>query len=382
MHDEDLMQQQLDILNMMYKTVRQVAKNMIYCLDYDSNVKIVNIHGDVIMEGTTKEIRLFDSFMCKVDFDEITIYSILRDISKTFKSTGRIFNSIEPVGSHFIRIGEDIYNTYFENITDYKKNGITLGSRVTTPLYNIVRVNYYAHTYSGRMLYILLNESTEKVMSWDTIDIGGGFGLVGVVFTPNQGTSVTTETVRDLKYKLTFEGEVISEKSYDDILKIREDKENKYLTTVLAVNGHAKRGVIQSDGKEILPAMYDAVVYLAHGTFLLEDNTSGIRKYALYSTNLGIIYNFGDIVNCYQSGLPIYMFTLATGETTIYSCIDASIFNITEFAKHFNCAYCKDDPTILRVELPYGTQYVTNRLSSITNIHTIAKLNTMEWVPM
>lgn len=382
MRDEELMQQQLDILNMMYKVVRQVAENMIYCLDYDSNVKIVDIHGDVVMEGTTEDIKLFDNFMCKVGSDEVTVYSILRNISKTFKDIRLGLGSIEPVGSHFIKVNEDIYNTYFDNITNYKKNRLTIGIRITKPLPNIIRVGYYLLEYSGRMLYMLLNESTEKIMSWDTIDIGGGFGLVGVKITPNQGTSVATETVRDIKYRLTFEGSTISAKYYDDIIKIREDKENKYLMTVLAVNGRAKRGVIQSDGKEILPAMYDAVVYLAHDTFLLEDNTSGIRKYALYSTKLGIIYNFGEIVGCYQSGLPIYILTLLTGETIIYSCIDASIFNIAEFAKHFNCEYCKDDPTILRVKLAYGTQYVTNRLASITNIHTIAKLNTMEWVPM
>ena len=154
------------------------------------------------------------------------------------------------------------------------------------------------------------------------------------------------------------------------------DMHNNEIT--IHVNGYNKQGIISKNGKELLEPMANSIEYIGNNNFVIKTDD----KAFIYNTDIHkIIIGPVDVNNIIiHKTLPITI--INNNNNWIILDVFNRTYRFEELHKYFDCKYCKSKPNIIKVSLNYGTKYVDNRLTAITNIHEIAKFQSEEWIQM
>lgn len=384
--DEEL-STRICILQMMYSVVKPLSDSIIYC-EQDDNVTIVNKNGIEIASGTKDTMKLVGIFLTISDINNktITIYCYSTNKKKMIKADNyAIYSPPKQVGEEFLQIqfgvGTNciIFNKYLEEIFSisvfYIKTYIQSNSKIC--------MKYRLNTFRDSVGYI--NRLTGRVESYDSFDLNESFSLLATEYHSNKGVSVNKECIKYFKYKLVKNGMVVSQKSYEDITKPTELVSTDTFYTFEADKDNIsckKKGLIRSDGTELLGADYDEIQYIGANNYILTIIKDDISYVAIYNSEKGVVYNFDEITKAViHKTLPMTILYLNNGKIRLLAA-NGIEFNPEEISKYFKCSYSKSRPDLIRIELDYGKKYINNTLVPITNMHEISSLVNHEWIPM
>lgn len=382
--DEEL-STRMYILQMMYSVVQPLSDSVIYC-EQDDNVTIVNKNGIEIASGSKDTLKLLGIFLAIHDNtnNSTTIYCFSTNKKKVINNKSSLsFFKLKQVGVEFVQVEFSsrcvILNKYLETIFDidtYKLNTYVQGE-------SKICVKYRIDMYRESVGYI--NRLTGRIESYDSFDLNENFSLLATEYHATNGIAVNKDCIQYFKYKLVKNGVIVSQKSYEDITKPNELAcTNTFYTFEIDKDkiSCSKKGLIRSDGVELLSNDYDEIQYVGANNYLLEILRDGVKYIAVYNSEKGVIYNFNELINAVMhKTLPIVILYLNSGRIRLLT-TSGEEFNPEELSKHFKCSYSKSRPDLIRIELDYGKKYITNALVPITNMHEISRLATHEWIPM
>lgn len=382
--DEEL-STRMYILQMMYSVVQPLSDSVIYC-EQDDNVTIVNKNGIEIASGSKDTLKLLGIFLAIHDNtnNSTTIYCFSTNKKKVINNKSSLsFFKLKQVGVEFVQVEISsrcvILNKYLETIFDidtYKLNTYVQGE-------SKICVKYRIDMYRESVGYI--NRLTGRIESYDSFDLNENFSLLATEYHATNGIAVNKDCIQYFKYKLVKNGVIVSQKSYEDITKPNELAcTNTFYTFEIDKDkiSCSKKGLIRSDGVELLSNDYDEIQYVGANNYLLEILRDGVKYIAVYNSEKGVIYNFNELINAVMhKTLPIVILYLNSGRIRLLT-TSGEEFNPEELSKHFKCSYSKSRPDLIRIELDYGKKYITNALVPITNMHEISRLATHEWIPM
>lgn len=374
----------VSILQMMYDTVHPLSKDVIYCAQGE-DVTLVNRYGIELATGTVDTIRRLGMFIAMLDKDNTTsIYCFSTGVSKKISTENRYHHyfTLKSAGTEYIAIEYSsravILDKYLNTVIDIEASrlGVYAGdSRIC--------FKYRAELFKECTGYI--NRLTGKVESYDSFELCNGLRLIATEYHKEKGVSINKECIQHLRYKLSNNDRIVTPKSYEDIVKTMELSSTNTLFTIEVDSGcrnKYKVGLIRDDGVELLEPIYDVIQYMGSNNYLLTVYKGNPDCKAIYNTEEGIIYNFGELASVeIHKTLPLFTLLKNNGEIALFTSTGLE-FNPVDLAKHFKCSYSKQRPDIIRVDLEYGKKYITNTLVPITNIHEITKVTAHEWVPM
>lgn len=371
------MASRIEILNMMYDRVEALNDNIIACW-IDNNITIVSKYGAELLPLTdVKNLNLCNKLIGTFKDDQLTVYSPVVNKTRTFKDVTK-FNAI---GEHFVAISSYPFTVINQNLDIIIEFGDSFTLNYYSAKNNIIKVPY---TLDGKRCMALLNEASQQVEFYDSFEINDGYSLVAVDYNKSyidqqKHKTINKDNLNKFKYNLYRYGTKLSNNKYDDVNKPIELSS----TNTLYTYDNKYIGLIGSDGVELLKPIYSGVEYVGADNYLIYTDQDNIRYFALYNILKGTIYDFKDISNAYaHSTLPVVVIVLKNGEVKLVSTCDGSIYNAIDIAKHMNCKYSTENTNVIRVELDYGTKYITNRLVPINNIQEVSKLNNYNWIPM
>lgn len=382
--DEEL-STRMCILQMMYSVVQPLSDSVIYC-EQDDNVTIVNKNGIEIASGSKDTLKLLGIFLAIHDNtnNSTTIYCFSTNKKKVINNKSSLsFFKLKQVGVEFVQVEFSsrcvILNKYLETIFDidtYKLNTYVQGE-------SKICVKYRIDMYRESVGYI--NRLTGRIESYDSFDLNENFSLLATEYHATNGIAVNKDCIQYFKYKLVKNGVIVSQKSYEDITKPNELAcTNTFYTFEIDKDkiSCSKKGLIRSDGVELLSNDYDEIQYVGANNYLLAILRDGVKYIAVYNSEKGVIYNFNELINAVMhKTLPIVILYLNSGRIRLLT-TSGEEFNPEELSKHFKCSYSKSRPDLICIKLDYGKKYITNALVPITNMHEISRLATHEWIPI
>lgn len=134
------------------------------------------------------------------------------------------------------------------------------------------------------------------------------------------------------------------------------------------------------NGNELIPTINIGIQYVGSNNYVL-------RKFVGSGKTASCIYNilsqqisadYADHSITIHKTLPLVL--IRKPDKTIILDTNGNLFEAKDFYKYFKCSYCSAKPNIIKVELEYGSKYIDNQLTPITNFNTIAALNTCRWI--
>lgn len=384
----------LRILKMVYTNLVEITFDTVTYTD-EEYTYIANLDGDTLIKRKKNEIAIFGSFYIYVDDNNnvavVSAYTGKRKIYTSSWDDASYFDMIKSntqnIGDKFLWLPEHekghlradtefiLYNIYFEEQYKLKEWGIPRSiildykSSVTTTWCK------YSANFNYRLMK--LNNETNKVEIFDTLTIEGAELTYDLVSTDwckdGKGYSINKSVDDNLKYSLSTNGVIVS-KSYQDIFRAPELFGTCYLFTY-EMQESVKKGVIRTDGVELLPPLYDDLNYIGNNNFVI--TYGNFRKvFNIYKGDITDWINKPYIT--IHETLPIVLIY----DKGQYMILDNKnrYFKIEELTRYFECDYNIGDPSILRVKVDTGLyKIVDNRLGSITNLNQIKTLNNIGW---
>lgn len=389
----------LRILKMVYNDLVEITFDTVTYTDEEYQY-IANLDGDVLLKRKKEDIKIIGSFyIYREDNNNTVIANAISGRKKVYKVNQntvsefyRLSNDAQGMGEKFLWVTENnirknkligdrvcvIYNIFFEKqfiseqwyspriiILDYK-------SSVTTTWCK------YGMNCGYRLMK--LNNETNRAEVYDALTVEGAELTYDLISTDwcrdGKGYSINTNVDDKLRYSLSKNGVVIS-KSYQDIFRAPELFGTQYLFTY-ELKDSVKKGVISTDGVELLPPLYDDLNYVGNDNFII--TYGDFRKlFNIYKGDLTDWVNRAYIT--IHNTLPIVLIY----DKGQYMILDNKnrYFKIEELTRYFECDYNIGDLSILRVKVDTGLyKIVDNRLGSITNLNQIKALNNIGWIPI
>lgn len=381
----DELNTRMDILKMMYSVVKPLSNEIIYC-EQDEVVTIVNKNGIEIATGTKDNLKRVGTFLILIDKKSniVTIYSYSTNRKIDIKDTSIIsYINFKEVSDDILQIElvrrNILINRYLEILVDidtYTMHAY-IQSEYKICLKFSVDVNRNCTAY--------LNRVTGRMESYDQFDLDEHYSCLATDFHKKTGVSINKDCTACFKYKLVRDGVIISQKSYEDIIKPSElSNTNTFYTIGYNKNSSnpIKKGLIRDDGAELLSADYDNIQYVGAENYILTLIQNNIQYSAIYNSKSGVVYGFDELANALvHRNLPMVVLYLRNNTIKLLT-TNGLVIEPAEISKYFKCSYSQQRPDIIRVELEYGKKYINNALMPITNMHEIAKLSTHTWIPM
>lgn len=375
-----------DLKVISYNVVSYTEDNITYVADLDDNILIkakldfIKIYGTFVVVTESKHLS---SFMSDCDvlvynvltFNEVKPLAICITGTEDICALGNEFIAIRyrTVKSDWRTYTQIIYNKYMEKIFDMRECSTGRGRAYIedTPIKSKVR-----YTLSGHWKTMILNKAKASIDIFDTIDfdIVNGIQLVGTEWSKKDNLAINTNTVENIRYKLSVFGRVVG-KSYQDITKPQELHNTNYFIVYDLIENRTCKGLIDKEGRELIQPIYDDIKYIGENVFILTYLGSAI----VFSLIKGLMLDNIKSNNIWIH--PTLPLTVVTRESD-YWIIDCygRLYNLVEITKNFECYSTDKDKDVLKINTGYKNVYVSNTLVPITNIHTIKILNTYDWV--
>ena len=381
--------EKLALLNMIYDDVEVVCDGY-FCYTDNDKIAIVNIDGIEVLSGKKDTLHILGEFAYEYDYKcrnrknyaNVNIYNILTN-RKAEINLNRLYMShflsatsvVEMEGFLFIKDTEDyiVYNNELDNI-----GRITGAMRISRYCSDDCRLFIsYTIEYGRRHLKASLNKRSKKIEYYSITELDDNTSLVAVDKN-EKGYSVNYDTLDFYKYKLMKYGVIVGDKSYEDIKK--SGNGNTYFIYDFDRYGNRAVGLMDGNGNELIPTINIGIQYVGSNNYVL-------RKFVGSGKTASCIYNilsqqmsadYADHSITIHKTLPLVLIR-KLNQTIILDTND-NLFEAKDFYKYFKCSYCSAKPNIIKVELEYGSKYIDNQLTPITNFNTIAALNTCRWI--
>ena len=381
--------EKLALLNMIYDDVEVVCDGY-FCYTDNDKIAIVNIDGIEVLSGKKDTLHILGEFAYEYDYKcrkrqnyaSISIYNILTN-RKAKINLNRLYMShylsatsvVEMEGFLFIKDTEDyiVYNNELDNI-----GRITGAMRISRYCSDDCRLFIsYTIEYGRRHLKASLNKRSKKIEYYSITELDDNTSLVAVDKN-EKGYSVNYDTLDYYKYKLMKYGVIVGSKSYEDIKK--SGNGNTYFIYDFDRYGNRAVGLMDGNGNELIPTINIGIQYAGSNNYVL-------RKFVGSGKTASCIYNilsqqisadYADHSITIHKTLPLVL--IRKPDKTIILDTNGNLFEAKDFYKYFKCSYCSAKPNIIKVELEYGSKYIDNQLTPITNFNTIAALNTCRWI--
>lgn len=375
--------QKIKVLRMMYPNLMEIDTKFgrIYSTKSQNNIEVLDINASILLEFGGNNCDICGGYIiAKSNTDKLKILSL-----RTNKTAEIFFEN---------------YNTEFLEsnglliIKSYAKYKI-LNSELETIWNNqgCMYIKYekedsfgYWYTYMGydtRHLYkrLRINKLTEKVDVYDYIDLENNYSIIGTEVKDRytQSSTIKLDRLSYVKYKLAYGGNIISEKSYCDILKTSDIQNSEYFYCYETYKGAFRVGVLDGRGKEVIQLEYKNIKYLGNGIFVCEkDNTKRIVDIKQNYTSEQINNNL-----CYiHDTLPIIVI-LDNNNWFVYDILGRK-YKLVDIVSNFECRYCNQYPDFLKININLYSnnpvyKYITRNLEPVTDIKLIHHFNTLEW---
>ena len=400
-------QDRLNLYKMIYDSVTEVGE--LFLATSGDKVMVLDINGNEFISGDKDSLRAYGPFIM-IQYKHTDNWKILNAITGRSIETKIILyldNDIKSIGDRLlaVRVGYckyKLYNMYLEELLESTTRfGHYINNNKYTITYNL---DQYTGVYSQSMAvqHAVYNIITGTFDSYCEYELGKyGVYEYKAVSTEKSESSIQKlgGAVSGYRYKLVKNGNIRGNKTYESIYRNVHSVENTFFVseyprkeciTTLKYGLEYKEikipagvqyiGIIDTEGNELIPPIARKLQHIGNDNFLLAINSDNYNT--IFNLNTGIIYD-SELVNeiIPHDTLPISIIRFKNGAC---GAIDnnGNIFDIRDIAKHLKCSYCKNNTSIIKVELEYKTTYITNRLVPITNMNMVSKLKNMEFIPM
>lgn len=381
-------------LGFLHENVKTITHNVVQYTE-DNEVFVVDLNDNIIVKAHIKRIAIYGTFIITSDEDLsrymttslVKIKNVITNKEDTIEIGG--LDSITQVGDQFLLVE----SRNFKYDYNHEFNGATL---INIHLKKLYKFSSYVRAFKVREdntikteLLVLknmswkvmsLNKVTASVDVFDSIDIDTKRGLqaIGKQW-DDEVCSISKNTVGNIKYQLCNMGKLVG-KLYGDIILLQEFINTDFLM-VYDVNSQYRenksvcKGVIMTDGTEVIPPIYDDVMYLGNYMFILIFKDTA-TVHSLYKGE--IFRNIPKDKILIHKTLPITIIE----QDNSFKVLDCSgrIFDLLDITRYFECYSSPQDESILKINTGIKTVFVTRNLIPITALHTVAKLNTYDWV--
>lgn len=378
------MQENLAILNMIHEKVKIVGDRFFVCED-GKKLSIINEFGAEVISSENASISIIGNFVIVTGTDnagEINreIYNLDTQCKGEIKQSKNYGYSSISRYSREVDLGEflgsinndglDIYSKYAEKIA-FIPNCNSAGIISQTSCYSSV---WYTIDYIPKYRHALLSKQSNELIYYDIIELDNGMQLIASEVA-NIRFNISDEVSDRYRYKLGRYNKILTEKAYDDIIKLPDIyNEELYYTVYIDKHKNKKFGVINYNGDELVEPIYDKIENIGSGNFRLEVDSKALIYNVIKNTKSNV-YNSSNVI--IHKTLPITI--IVKNDDVILLKSTGELFSIKDFTKHFKCSISDSDLSLIKVELDYGTKYIDNRLSPITNMHKIAAISKYEW---
>lgn len=368
-----------------YNTISYTEDGVTYIADLDDNILIQGKESNIKTCGTF----VVQSFTKKYNGEnKVHIYNML-----TFKEVEPLLITVENtsdinvLGDQFIAIRQRlnkhdwrsyahvIYNKHLRKVFEIKDYN-AIGYRRNYCLEDTPIKSKISYLLNGHWKTMVLSKVKEDVDIFDVVelDMEKGIQLIGVEWSEQAWLSVSNYTVDNVKYKLSIMGKIVG-KAYQDIVKPQELHNTDYFLVYDTLNKRICKGLIDTQGKELIQPIYDDMKYIGENVFILT-----YQGYCIvFSLDKGLMLDsiLSDNVWIHPT-LPLTVI-IKDSEYWIVDCY-GRLYSLFDITKNFECYSTDKDKNILRINTGYKNVYVTNTLMPITNIHSIKMLHTYKWV--
>lgn len=406
------------VLKMMHSDAEFISDSIVCYRDIsDKNIVIIaDLDGNELYSIPYPRVVIIDKFviMCSVAINpgelrvnkieshvssgEITIFNCETHKKKKTKSFISCTMLARYIGDGYLLFKVRTYADDHDNdLADIYDKNLDISDSMPYAVYNF-RINILKETtthvalstsllsnrdkYSARLCstIMIFNKLTGKFEQYQSRDVTDTIKYIATDINKNksQDLSISNECIDYLMYKLSVNGNIVTEHSYQDITKPNVLTYTDYLYVHnMGTDYKPKKGIIDISGKELLEPLYDNIQYIGSDNFILESKGfSMIYNVAAKRTVVGYTQNIGIRVH---DNLPL---TMIYGVDITTYCLDTkgNLFNIKDLSKYFEC-YKSDKFFGIRVNIGNGIyKYVDEQLNPITNIRLLGQLQAYTWV--
>lgn len=379
-------QNKINILKMMFPELKQIdtESRLLYSYPFEGMIKIVDEGANEILEIDPTIQRLCGRYIimkqneCKVS-DENTDSTLVINLET---NQGIIikekFWGCEHIdGILILDAGACNY------IINSKLNILFRSKRYREIEYK------YSDNRSHRFLVrgyrseyrLRVNKKTEVLEAYDDIELENNYSLVGTEVKKEyeHKEAVRADRNEEVKYKLAFNGTIISDNSYCDIIKNTDIQNSPYFYCINTYMVGAKIGVLNHKGKEVIPPIYKNIQHLNNGIFMVDIN----NKRKIINTTSGYESEQIEEALCYiPNGIPIIMF-VENSEWFIYDALGRK-YKAVEIINYFKCKYNSQQPNYIQIDVNLQSEipiyrYITRNFEAVTDFKIINVLKTLEW---
>lgn len=382
--------EKLDILNMIHDKVSIITDGYFFCIDGDK-ASVINSYGAEVLTGDKDSIVQVGEYICMVEQTKkvikanVNIYSFKTNRKKSIE----IEKNAGIINSDFYKAKLIPFDKYIAVKIDYS-NIIILNEELAIvgevpecrdlKISKITETSMYFNYYSYPVWMTgLIDKRSDKLVHYGVVDVSEDFELAATEYFKN-GFSINRNTFDYFKYKPVKNGRICGDKAYQDIVKVANNRSDMLYTYELGRYNNKCIGMITDENVEVFPAIYKSIEYIGANNYKLVYEGNMLEDVAfIYNIENGsrsADYRSSDII--IHQTLPLTIIK-KIGQTVILD-TKGRLFDIKDIAKYFKCSYSLDNTTILKFEFEYGSKYVDNRLTPITNLHAIASLSKNKWV--
>lgn len=403
-------QQKIDTFKMLYDNVEMMTFNI---LQYTNDMTIVIY--DIVKDKVIYELDTYNTIVagkfvvCLKDKlqnnMEITIRSMEENIEKVVYSYDTQFTyrhmkgNVRALGTDLISVRATpfrcvILNTKLQEIMVTDDTFFTFGIDDTVTK-TVVSMRTWRKTFK-----LCYNKEHHCATSYDSKTIDNTeYDAIACEFDIDKGIIRTKTGYKEprwaddgqteymgfsgmCKYRLSKYDNMISEKAYNCIIKTYELMQTNYMLVFNYGNkSKPMYGLINEQGKELIEPIYSNISFIGGDIFMLEYKSNNI----LFSLTRGLLAGPSPLNMLYiHKSLPL---SVHITEQCTVNLIDntGQSFSASELSKHFECQYLKSEPSTIRVKVGGVNKYIDNRLTPITNMQFISRLDKTSdeaWVKM
>lgn len=386
----------LAVLKLMYSNIENISENIYLGLDGDNQV-IFDIYGNEYLR--TRKTRHND---IRRKNNTLILYNNIKNVISLINVKNGTVKEIEGTQRNIHDIGKYIFIepswSYKAEIVDtYTTEIIEGGNSILTDKIYVQKITYtnmvlkYMSLHSFGYRYMIIDTINNKIKCFDIQSPFEEFQNVKhhELIATRQSKTKNGYSVRyrgslpNFRYALALNGVALNKdgKDYEDIYKPIELRDTDtfytfdYATKIDETRGTIKTGLIDSNGNELLEAIYDSIEYIGGNNYII---TTGKRKEIFNSVANKVIISHDDAQYIIKySELPFTEIITYTEKAFILDSKNR-IFNIEDIAKYFKCSYNKSNTNIIKIDFDGYSKYVNNQLQPVEYLDT----NKDVWIPM